>query len=272
MTIFQSIILGIIQGATEFLPISSSGHLVLVPFLFGWDIPPGEAFVFDVLVQVATLIAVFAYFRRDLLAIIRAFIAGIRQRDPFGSLEARLGWLILLATLPAGVLGFVFKDLVESAFNSPSVTAFFMLITAGMLIIAERLEKRALPLKQLNWKDALVIGFFQALAVFPGLSRSGSTITGGMARQLDRPEAARFSFLIAIPIMLAAGALATVDLLKIPDVLSLLPTFLPGFLASAVVGYISIRWLLGYLVHHRLYIFSIYLTVIALLTLAITWF
>lgn len=272
MTVFQSIILGIIQGATEFLPISSSGHLVVAPFLFGWDIPSEEAFIFDVLVQVATLVAVFAYFQRDLVLIGGAFLAGLRERNPFGSPEARLGWLILLATLPAGLIGLALKDAVESAFSSPYVTAFFLLFTAVLLLVAEHLAKRQHPVKELGWKDALIIGLFQALALFPGVSRSGATITGGMSRQLDRPYAARFSFLISIPIMLAAGTAATADLTSIPNVSALLPTFIPGFITAAVVGYISIRWLLAYLVHHSLYVFSIYLTALALLTLALTSF
>lgn len=272
MTIFQSIILGIIQGATEFLPISSSGHLVVAPYLFGWDIPSQEAFVFDVLVQVATLVAVFAYFQRDLIEIGKAFFAGILARKPFGTLEARMGWLIVLATLPAGLIGLALKDAVESAFSSPYLTALFLLATAGLLIMAERLDKREYPLKELSWKDAVIIGFFQALAIFPGVSRSGATITGGMARQLGRPDAARFSFLLSIPIMLAAGAAATVDLTQIPNLSALLPTYIPGFLAAAVVGYISIRWLLAYLVHHHLYVFSIYLTALAIVTLALIAF
>lgn len=258
MTLFQSILLGIVQGITEFLPISSSGHLVLVPHLLGWELDPQAVFVFDVLVQVATLVAVFAYFWSDLVAIGRAFLAGLWQRAPFDDPESRLGWLILLATIPAGLAGLFLKDALESALNSPLVTALFLFVTAGLLVIAEQLGKREHKAEQLSWLDALIIGVFQILALFPGVSRSGATITGGMLRRLDRPSAARFSFLMSIPIMLAAGLLATLDLLQIPNLSAVLPTFLAGFLAAAVTGYLSIRWLLGYLSHRSLYGFALY--------------
>lgn len=267
MSILQAILLGIIQGVTEFLPISSSGHLVVVPYLLQWDIPPRDAFVFDVLVQVATLIAVFAYFWNDLIRITQAWLRGMIQRQPFKDPIARLGWYLLLSTLPAGLIGLALKDVVESAFASPLATGFFLLVTSVLLVIAERVGKRTRNLEQLNWIDALWIGFSQALAIFPGISRSGASITGGMTRDLERPAAARFSFLMSIPVMLAAGLLALVDLSEIPNAASLLPTFIPGFIAAAVVGYFSIRWLIGYLTHRPLYIFAIYCALLGVLVL-----
>jgi undecaprenyl-diphosphatase len=270
MTLLQSIILGIVQGLTEFLPVSSSAHLVLVPYLLNWNIPEEQAFVFDVLVQVATLAAVIAYFWTDLIGIGRAWLAGLRQRKPFDDPNSRLGWLILLATLPAGVLGVAIKDLIEQAFASPVATACFLLVTAGLLVVAERAGKRTRPLAALTWLDALWIGFGQAVAVFPGISRSGATISTGMLRDLERPASARFAFLISIPIMLAAGLYAGLDLLQIPDFTSLLPVFIPGFIAAAVVGYLSIRWLLGYLVRGTLYGFVVYCIALALLVLGVT--
>ena len=278
MTILQSIILGIIQGLTEFIPISSSGHLVLVPYLLGWEIPKADAFIFDVLVQVATLVAVFAYFWADILAIIRSVLHGLMERKPFEDPQSRLGWLILLSTLPAGFFGLLFKDLVERAFASPRATAFFLFGTAALLLVAERAGKRSLELEQVRWQDALWIGFFQFLAVFPGVSRSGATITGGMTRNLKRPDAARFAFLMSIPIMLAAGLLATVDLIQLGNSPSgsggsfghILLVFTPGFISAAVVGYLSIRWLIGYLKNHPLYIFSVYCSVMGLVVLIVS--
>jgi undecaprenyl-diphosphatase len=269
MTILQSIILGIVQGITEFLPISSSGHLVLVPYLFGWKITPEAAFVFDVLVQVATLVAVFAYFWDDLLKIIKAFFLGLYKQKPFANPDARLGWLIILATIPAGVAGLLLKDTLEQAINSPLATACFLFGTAGLLVAAERLGKREHKADELSWLDALIIGLFQIMALFPGISRSGSTITGGMLRRLDRPAAARFSFLISIPIMMAAGLLAVIDLFDIPNLGEILPTFVTGFIAAAVTGYLSIRWLLKYLSHRSLYGFAIYCTAFGLLSLIV---
>lgn len=258
MSFLQSILLGIIQGLTEFLPVSSSAHLVVLPRLLGWRISPDVAFVFDVLVQVATLLAVISYFWKDLIAIAREFFLGIFHRKPFTAPEARLGWLIILASIPAGVFGLLIKNWIEQAFTSLIAVGIFLFCTALLLMTAERMGHREKTLDEITWQDALWIGAFQAAAVFPGISRSGATITGGMLRQVERPAAARFSFLMAIPIMLAAGGLETVKMLQTPRLLSQLPPFIPGFIAAAVVGYLSIRWLLKYLMQHSLYDFAIY--------------
>jgi undecaprenyl-diphosphatase len=269
MTLLQSILLGLIQGLTEFLPISSSGHLVIIPYLLGWNIPPASAFIFDVLVQVATLVAVIAYFWKDLIEIAKAMITDLWHKQPFHSQESKTGWLILLACVPAGLVGVTIKDVVEAAFASPIATAIFLFGTAILLFIAEKVGRRTRELSEINWIDAVWIGFFQALSIFPGLSRSGSTISGGMLRNLKRPPAARFSFLMSIPIMLAAGLLAGVDLVKMPDLGHELLVFIPGFVVAAITGYLAIRWLLGYLSRRPLYIFSIYCTVMALLTILV---
>lgn len=269
MSIYQSILLGVLQGLTEFLPISSSGHLVIVPYLFGWNIPADDAFVFDVLVQVATLLAVFAYFWSDLKSIGQAFFVNIVNGQPFSNPKSRLGWYIILASIPAGLLGLALKDVIEKAFDSAFASSLFLLVTAVLLLGAERAGRRDRDLMQISWKDALWVGIFQALAIFPGISRSGSTIVGGMTRNFDRSGAARFSFLISIPIMLAAGFLAALDLIGQPDTIHNLPIYLPGFIAAAVTGYLAIRWLLNYLTRHPLYLFSIYCTALAFLTLTL---
>lgn len=267
MTILQAIILGIVQGATEFLPISSSGHLVLVPHLFGWEIPGEQAFVFDVLVQLGTLLAVIAYFWRDLVEIVIAVLRGLWARKPFDAPQARMGWYLVLATIPASIIGLLLKDRVEAAFDSPFATAMFLMVTTLLLVIAEIAGKRSRPIEQVNWIDALWVGVFQALALFPGVSRSGATITGGMTRDLERPAAARFSFLMSVPVMLAAGLIATLDLFDISNIAAFLPALLTGFIVSAVVGYAAIAWLLRYLTNHRLYVFAIYVVVVAIVTL-----
>lgn len=272
MTIFQSILLGVVQGLTEFLPVSSSGHLVVVPYLLGWEFSPQEAFIFDVLVQVATLMAVIAYFWRDLLAIIVALGRGIKNRNLLGEYRSRLAVYILIATLPAGAIGVLIKETVEAAFSNPQTAALLLLVTAGLLVIAERAGKRNKTLEQMDWKAALWIGFYQALAIFPGISRSGATIVGGMTRGFQREPAARFSFLISIPIMLAAGLLALSDLFQIPNPLAALAVYFPGFIASAVVGYLSIHWLLRYLTRHPLFVFSVYCALFGTLTLLVSLF
>jgi len=270
MTVIQSILLGVIQGLTEFLPISSSGHLVIVPFLLKWDIPPAEAFVFDVLVQVATLIAVLGFFWKDFYVILRGVLRGIQRRKPFETQPARMGWYILLSTIPAGIAGLLLKDVVERAFSSPTMTAVALLGTALLLVIAERVGKRQRSLASLTWLDALVIGVFQILALFPGLSRSGSTIAGAMTRDLERPAAARFSFLMAVPIMLVAGMLAVIDLTQIKELGALLPVFIPGFIAAAVVGYLAIGWLLSFLTRYSLYFFAAYCAIVGLIVLVLS--
>lgn len=269
MTVLQSIFLGIVQGITEFLPISSSGHLVLVPYLLSWDIPVGQAFIFDVLVQVATLIAVLGYFWKEYVQILQEMLGGLIRRTPFESFQARLGWYIILATIPAGIAGLLLKDSVERAFANPLVTSFSLFGTAILLVIAERVGKRIRSIEDLKAKDALIVGTFQVLALFPGLSRSGATITGGMTRDLQRPSAARFAFLIAAPIMLAAGVGAAIDVLRLPDLMASLPVFLPGFIASAVVGYLAIGWLISFLNRYSLYYFAAYCALIGLITLLI---
>lgn len=269
MSLLQAILLGIIQGLTEFLPISSSAHLVIAPFLLNWQLDPQITFTFDVLVQNGTLVAVVIYFWKDLWTILRAFVLGLMHRQPFADPASRLGWFILLASLPAGVLGILVKPLVEAAFNSVLATSLFLGVTAILLLVAERLSKRARPLESIRWLDALVIGFFQALAIFPGISRSGATISGGMLRNLNRRAAARFSFLMSIPIMLAAGGLETLDALKIPGITHVFLPILAGFTAAAVTGYLAIHWLLGYLQKHPLGWFAVYCLLVGGLTTAV---
>jgi undecaprenyl-diphosphatase len=271
MTFLQALVLGIIQGITEFLPISSSGHLVLTPFLFGWQIPQDQKFSFDVLVQLGTLVAVFAYFWKDIQAIVSDFMGGLIHRTPFATPQSRLGWYLILASVPAGVFGILLKDYVEEAFSSPVLTAFFLFGTAALLFVGERLGKRNRSLNETSWKDALWIGAAQILALFPGVSRSGATIAGGMTRNLERKEAGRFSFLMSIPIMLAAGLYSSFDLLDIPDLAGFLPVLAVGFVTAAVVGYLSIAWLLSFLNRGSLTGFAIYCIAIATLILILTY-
>ena len=269
MTILQAILLGIVQGLTEFLPISSSAHLVLLPYFAGWEIPAAEAFIFDVLVQLGTLVAVIAYFWKDLWAIGRAWVSGLAHKKPFDNSNARLGWFILLSTLPAVMIGLLIKDQVEAAFDSPLATGIFLFGTAILLVIAERFGRRQRELSSLGWVDALWIGAFQAISLFPGISRSGSTITGGMLRHLTRQAAARFSFLMSVPVMLAAGLLTTLEWLQAPDAGAISLPLLVGFVTSALVGYFAIRWLLRYLVQHSLYVFAAYCVVLGLIVVVV---
>lgn len=265
MTIIQAFILGIVQGITEFLPISSSGHLVLTPYVLNWQIPEEQAFFFNVLVQIGTLVGVIVYFWSDLWGILKVMLTSFWKPAEYSRKEFRLGLYLIVATIPAVVFGFLFKDKVEAAFSSPIFTLWALVLTAVLLIVSELVGKRTRKMDSLGWQDALVIGLFQVMALFPGVSRSGATITGGMFRDIDRPTAARFSFLMSVPVMLGAGAVSLLDLADIPNLGSFLLPMAVGFVTAGVVGYVSIYWLLRYLTRHPLYYFSIYLFIITAL-------
>jgi undecaprenyl-diphosphatase len=273
MTLFQALILGIVQGLTEFLPISSSAHLVLVPFFLGWDqtIPADQIFPFGVLVQWGTLLAVILYFWKDLWTILKAWFTAVLHRRPFENADARMGWFIILATIPAGLFGLLIKNQVEAAFNSPAATGLFLLVTAALLTAAELLGKSRRDLTGITWLDALIIGLFQAVAIFPGVSRSGATITGGMLRGLERASAARFSFIMSIPVMLAAGLLSMGDLTEVASLSSFLPALLAGLAAAAVFGFLSIKWLLNFLRTRRLIGFAVYCALLGIATLIVSY-
>lgn len=267
MTIWQAFILGIIQGITEFLPISSSGHLVITPFLLNWLIPEEFIFPFNVLIQLGTLVAVIIYFWKYLFEIIIAVVKGIISKDPFGTKEAKLGWMVVLSTIPAVIGGLFLEDQVEAAFQSVQFTAFFLLFTALLLWVSEKFSTRIKNMEEITTLDAIIIGLFQVLAIFPGVSRSGSTIAGGVLRKLKREEAAKYSFLMSIPVMLGAGVMSINDLLSVSDLASFLPVLLIGFVTAGIVGYLSIHWLLQFLNKNKLSYFSIYCVVISIITL-----
>jgi undecaprenyl-diphosphatase len=262
MSIFQAVVLGIVQGLTEFIPLSSSAHLVLVPAVLGWTFSQQAAFVFDVLVQMGTLLAVIAYFRRDLIGMLGGVLRGISRLRPLETPEARLAWLLVLATVPAVIAGLLLKDLVEQAFSSPTAVSAFLLFTAFWLLLSERLGRRSRDLTSLNAMDAIWVGLAQAIALFPGVSRSGATIGGGLMRNLDRTASARFSFLMSIPVMLGAGAIALGDLIRMAELQTLAVPVVAGFVTAAIVGYASIRWLLSYLSTHNMRVFIGYCAVI----------
>jgi undecaprenyl-diphosphatase len=269
VTWYQALILGALQGATEFLPISSSGHLVLFPWLFGWDIEAEVLFPFTVVVHWGTLLAVIAAFWGDLMRLASAVFQGIRTREPLGSLDAKLAWLLLLATIPAALAGVLFDDQIRGAFAQPQVVAVLLLLNGGLLMMGEwfRTRRDSLSgLKQLRVPDAIVVGLFQVLALFPGISRSGSTIVGGLSRGFGRLESARFALLLAVPIMLGAGFVAIGDFSTISS--NSAQELALGFVAAAAIGFAAIRWLLRFLSHGSLRGFAAYCALVGLLALA----
>ncbi|NLF65784.1 MAG: hypothetical protein GX579_14410 [Chloroflexi bacterium] len=266
MDLIEAIFLGIVQGATEFLPISSSGHLVLFPALFGLP-EPGLTLVS--IAHQGTMVAVLIYFWRDLWAIVRGVVQGLARRQPLGTADARLGWLIVAGTIPAGLAGLLFEDFFEELFGEPRYTALFLLGTALLLIAGERLRRGEKSIGQLSLLDAIVVGLFQMVALLPGISRSGSTITAGLIRGLDREPAARFSFLLGVPAIAGAGLLALVDLLQAADQGANWTLYAATFIAAALTGYACIYFLLAWLRSHSLYLFAAYCTVLGLIALVV---
>ncbi|RMF31308.1 MAG: undecaprenyl-diphosphate phosphatase [Chloroflexi bacterium] len=265
MSILQAILLGFLQGATEFIPVSSSGHLVLVPWLLGWAPPP---LAFDTTVHWGTLVAVFAVFWRDLWGLLRAWLISLRRRslaDP----QARLAWAILLGSLPAALAGVLLGDFFERLFGQPIAAASFLLITALILTVSERVGRCRRPLWSIGGMDALLIGLAQAAAILPGISRSGATIATGLAREIEREAAARFSFLLSVPVILGAGLVKLLDLAQAGSLAAQAPTLLVGFLVAALTGYLAIRWLLAFLQRRPLYVFALYCAAFGLLNLVI---
>lgn len=261
MTNTQAVILGLVQGLTEYLPVSSSAHLVLVPKIMGWQFSQGETFVFDVLVQLGTLVGVFAYFMRSITGIGRSVITGVIKGQPFYDEEARLGWLVVLATIPAAVIGLAFKDQLAAYFSSPLQSCYFLIVTGLLLIAAEYVGRAAKA--SVSGGDAMMIGFAQSFALLPGVSRSGATIAAGMFCGLPRKNAAQFSFLLSIPVMVGASLVAAVDLINNQALFyQLAVPLVLGFITAAITGYVVIKWFMEFLVHQRLVWFAIYCIVV----------
>jgi len=266
MSLLEAILIGIIQGATEFLPISSDGHLVLIPAVFGLSQPD---LVLIGLVHAGTLLAILSYFWRDLIAIARAVLSGLARRQPLATADARLGYWMVLGSIPAGIIGLLALDFFEAQFGSPTIAAVGLLITAAFLVAGERLKSGAKSLDRLTWLDALIIGSFQVLALFPGISRSGTTIAAGLGRGLDRPTAARFSFLVGLPAIAGAGLLSIIDIFSAQGSLPA-GHYVAAFVAAAVVGYVCIAFLLNWVKRHTLYPFAVYCAVAGLLYLLLS--
>lgn len=264
MSLLQAFILGIIQGLTEFIPVSSTAHLLIGQTILG--LPADDVmFAFLVLVQVGTIVSLLIYFWNDLLTILMDTLKNLGGVRDFKTLpeNAKMGWYIIIATIPALLAGYLLKDAVEALFRMPLLQASIRLFAAAILLtLAEWLTKKDRQLDSMTWLDALVVGLFQIIAVFPGASRSGSTISGGMFRNFDRPSAARFAFLMSIPVMLAAGAYEMLDVVRMPGLTEFLPALAVGFVTAAVVGWLAVRWLLHYLAGHSLYVFSAYCAIV----------
>ncbi|MCX7671478.1 MAG: undecaprenyl-diphosphatase UppP [Anaerolineae bacterium] len=271
MAFIEAIILGAVQGLTEFMPISSSAHLIIIPWLFGWGDLGSNSLAFDVALHLGTLTAVLWFFYADWLRLIRAGLASLRERTIGADPDRRLAWLLVVGCVPGAVVGALAESQIEQLFHQPdqphqpaAMIAMALVVAAAgaALLLADRLARHQRGMSSLGLRDALIIGCAQALAVFPGVSRSGATITAGLALGLERPAAARFSFLLSAPIIAGAGLKSLWDVLKELRAGQMaaadLWLFAAGLLAAAIVGYLCIKYLLRYLQEHSTAVFTYY--------------
>ena len=264
MSILEAIVLGIVQGLTEFLPISSTGHLRIVPAFLGWD-DPGTAFT--AVIQLGTMLAVVVYFRRDLWNIARAWLRSLRDSSARSEQDARMGWYLIAGTVPISVFGLAFDDTIESKTRDLYLIGSMLILLGLVLLAAERVSKRERDVQSATLRDAVAIGFGQALALVPGVSRSGATITVGLFLGFDREAAARLSFLLSVPAVVLSGLYQLGDALDADQGLGalLIATFF-----AFVSGYVAIAGLLRFLANHTTYVFVAYRVVLGTAVLALT--
>ena len=256
MSVLEAIILGITQGLTEFLPISSTAHLRIVPAFAGWE-DPGAAFT--AVTQLGTMAAVLLYFREDLLRISRAWVRSLRNPAVRHELDARMGWYIIIGTIPIAIFGLLFHNQIEDGARDLYLIGSALIVLGLLLLVAERVAKHDRPLERITTRDGIAIGMAQALALVPGVSRSGATLTAGLFLGFDRPSAARFSFLLSVPAVVLSGVFEFVSILDggENDHVGLGALAIATFLAF-VVGYASIAFLLRFLAHHSTLVFVVY--------------
>ena len=256
MDLLQAIVLGIVQGLTEFLPISSSGHLRIVPAFLGWE-DPGAAFT--AVIQLGTMAAVVLYFRHDLWRIVRAWLASLRDPARRADLDARMGWYLVAGTVPIVVFGLAFRHQIENGARNLYIIGTTLILLGLVLLVAERVARRERPIETLTRRDAIVVGFAQALALIPGVSRSGATITAGLFLGFDRVAAARFSFLLSVPAVVLSGLFELRGVLdgSAEGSAGIAPTAVATLLAF-VTGYASIALLLKFLTTHTTAVFVAY--------------
>lgn len=245
MTVFEAAVLGLVQGLGEFLPISSSAHLVLVPWLFGWEY---AGLTFDVALHVGTLVSVVAFFWQDWLVLLHD---GVRRRP---TREGRLFWYLVLATIPGAAVGYLLEDQAETIFRTPLLIGVLLIIMGVILFMVDKFAPVKKDLNRVGFSDSMWVGVSQALAIIPGVSRSGITMTAGRLTGMDRETAARFSFLLSTPIIFGAGVMKLTELT--PADLNL--PFITGVVVSAVTGFLAIKFLLRYLTRNSFGIFVWY--------------
>ena len=262
MSWFEAVVLGIVQGLTEFLPISSSAHLLILSQVFGWD-DPGAAFT--AVTQIGTELAVIIYFRREIAAILRAWARSFTHAEARHDPDARMGWLVIIGTIPIAVLGLLFKDQIETAFRNLWLVALMLIVFGLILGVADALGARVKTERDLTVRDGILYGLAQSLALIPGVSRSGATISAGLAMGYTRASAARYAFLLAIPAVLMSGLFEARKISSEPNV-SWGPTLLATIIAFSV-GFAVIEWLMKWLTTRSYLPFVIYRVALGLLVM-----
>lgn len=257
----QALFLGILQGLTEFLPVSSSAHLILAPWFFRWENSLVDSLTFDVALHAGTLVALLWYFWKDWVNLTLGFFRIVTRRR-IGSFQEKLILYLVLATIPAAIAGFVLQDMIERSFRNPGLIVFPLIGVSFLMIFVENRARNSHPLHKITLPDSLLIGFAQALALLPGVSRSGITITAGLFRGYQREAATRFSFLLSTPAIAGAAFLQLRHLFS-PGTVADWPVFAIGFIASGIVGYLAIAFLMRYLRQHTLNLFAGYRLVLA---------
>ena len=265
MSILEAIVLGIVQGLTEFLPISSTAHLRVVPAFLGWE-DPGAAFT--AVTQLGTMLAVVIYFRSDLARIARTWLRSMREPRLRSELDARLGWYLIVATVPISIFGFAFKDQIETGARNLYLIGAALIALGLVLLLAERVGTRTRDLEQVRLGDGVAVGVAQALALVPGVSRSGATITAGMFLGLKRETAARFSFLLSVPAVVLSGFFELGTFLEEESGDGVIPLIVATLFAF-VFGYLAIAFLLRFLVTHTTNVFVAYRVVLGAVVIAL---
>ncbi|HSJ74027.1 MAG TPA: undecaprenyl-diphosphate phosphatase [Miltoncostaeaceae bacterium] len=265
MSWLEAIVLGIAQGLTEFLPISSTAHLRIVPAFAGWEDP--GAF-FTAVVQLGTMLAVVIYFWRDLVRIVRTWYLSLRRPELRGELDARMGWYVIVATIPIVIFGVIFRDQIETGARNLYLIGVTLIVLGLILLWADRTSRRVRDVDQVGMRDAVWVGLAQALALIPGTSRSGATITAGLFLGLKREAAARFSFLLSVPAIVLSGLYGLLEIFTDSDDVSLGALTLATVFAF-VFGYLSIAFLLRFLATHSMLVFVIYRVALGAITIAL---
>jgi undecaprenyl-diphosphatase len=266
MDLIEAIVLGIVQGLTEFLPISSTGHLRIVPAFLGWE-DPGAAFT--AVIQLGTTFAVLLYFRRELWRIAVAWLDSVRTRGRRRDLDARLGWFIFLGTIPIGIFGFAFKDTIETGARDLYLIGAALIVVGLVMLVADRIGPQKRELEEIGTREGLAVGFAQALALIPGVSRSGATITAGLFAGLTREAAARYSFLLSTPAIVASALFEMRNFIG-KDTGTGALEIVVATLFAFVVGYLSIAFLLRWVARHSLSVFVAYRVGLGALVIALT--